>query len=208
MTPEEQKNVLARNLVTLRTGLGLKQTELAEKLNYTDKAVSKWERGESVPDVFVLAQIAALGKVNVDWLLCDHSADSTHLPKNTDFLHRLIIMICAMGIYALAVVFFTVWLIAFKSLVWQAFIWAFPVMMIVVIVLDSIWFHGRYNVLSVSALLWGLLVGIYVSFISYNLWPIFFIGVAGQPIIILTCYFFAKARKAKRKANADETGKQ
>ena len=57
---EELREIIAKNISDLRKKSGLTQIELAEKLNYSDKAVSKWERGDSVPDVGVLKQIADL----------------------------------------------------------------------------------------------------------------------------------------------------
>ena len=66
---EDPKEIIARNIVDLRRKNGMTQLELAEKLNYTDKAVSKWERGESIPDVAVLKTIADLFGVTVDYLL-------------------------------------------------------------------------------------------------------------------------------------------
>ena len=48
------KTIIAKNIVLLRTGERLTQAELAERLNYSDKAVSKWERGESLPDIAVI----------------------------------------------------------------------------------------------------------------------------------------------------------
>ena len=67
----ELKLVIAKNIAALRTARGMTQIELAEKLNYSDKAVSKWERGESIPDVLVLKQIADMHGVTVDYLLTD-----------------------------------------------------------------------------------------------------------------------------------------
>ena len=60
---EDLKVIFAQNLIALRKQMKLTQIELAEKINYSDKAVSKWERGESIPDVSVLMVIANLFNV-------------------------------------------------------------------------------------------------------------------------------------------------
>lgn len=73
---DELKSIVAENLKALRTSAGLTQGELANRLNYSDKAVSKWERGESLPDVQVLKQLADMYGVGVDYLL---SSDPTSL---------------------------------------------------------------------------------------------------------------------------------
>jgi len=64
------KNITA-SIAALRNASGMTQAELAEKLNYSDKAVSKWERGESLPDITVIKQFADLFGVTVDSLCCD-----------------------------------------------------------------------------------------------------------------------------------------
>ena len=66
---DENKRIVADNITALRTAKKLTQSQLAEMLNYSDKSVSKWERGDSVPDVFVLKKIADIFGVTVDWLL-------------------------------------------------------------------------------------------------------------------------------------------
>ena len=50
--------IVSKNLSDLRKRNGLTQAELAEKLNYSDKAVSKWEKGESLPGVEVLYKLS------------------------------------------------------------------------------------------------------------------------------------------------------
>ena len=74
---EDLKVTIAKNIQTLRKNTGLTQSGLAERLNYSDKAVSKWERGESLPDIAVLKEIADLFGVSVDYLL----SDSHDLPE-------------------------------------------------------------------------------------------------------------------------------
>ena len=63
---------IGKNIVRLRNAAHMTQAEFAEQLNYTDKAVSKWERGESVPDIVILKKIADQFSVTVDYLLEEH----------------------------------------------------------------------------------------------------------------------------------------
>ena len=75
----ELKQIIAKNIAKVRRAAGLTQLQLAEKLNYSDKAVSKWERAESMPDVLTLVQLAELFDITVNDLLLDPDA----LPENT-----------------------------------------------------------------------------------------------------------------------------
>ena len=57
MDDEKVKKRIGANIAYYRRRAGLTQAGLAEKLNYSDKAVSKWERGDSIPDVLTLIQM-------------------------------------------------------------------------------------------------------------------------------------------------------
>ena len=74
MNDEKLKKQIGINIANLRKRQGLTQAGLAEQVNYSDKAVSKWERGESVPDVLTLAHLAKLFGVSVNDLLSDPNA--------------------------------------------------------------------------------------------------------------------------------------
>ena len=63
------RKTVAKNIAQYRKAHHDTQLDLATKLNYSDKSVSKWERGESLPDVYILSQIAELYGVSVDFLL-------------------------------------------------------------------------------------------------------------------------------------------
>ena len=69
---ENLKLIIAKNITELRRAASMTQLDLAQKLNYSDKAVSKWERAESVPDISVLKSVAELFGVTVDHLITDH----------------------------------------------------------------------------------------------------------------------------------------
>lgn len=77
---EDIKSIFAKNLIQLRKQMKITQVEFAEKINYSDKAVSKWERGESIPDVAVLKSIGDFFGVTIDFLVTEHS-ESERLKK-------------------------------------------------------------------------------------------------------------------------------
>jgi transcriptional regulator with XRE-family HTH domain len=182
-----RKNI-AENIVALRLAAQMTQAELAEKLNYTDKAVSKWERAESVPDVFTLKQLADLFGVSIDYLLQQHKQKASVLNKEYIRTNRILItLICVVGVFFLATVVFVVgntWLPQLERF-WLAYIWAMPVSLIITLVFNSIWGKKRFNFLIISGLSWSILGAVYLSFFAQNYWLLFFIGIPGQIIIIL-----------------------
>lgn len=190
---DELKLIISENISTLRRNAEMTQADLAEKLNYTDKAVSKWERGESVPDISVLKDIADLYGVTVDYLLKADHEKAEPIPTQTK-KRRLSnrASITCMSILL-------VWLLATLAFVlvdvipvessahWLAFVYAIPLSMIVWLVFNSIWFNRRRNFLIISLLMWTLLASLHLTLVpaSINIWQIFVLGVPGQAIIIL-----------------------
>ena len=66
---QDLKVVIGKNISEYRKAAGLSQLEFAEKLNYSDKAISKWERGDSLPDIIILKQIADMFNITVNDLI-------------------------------------------------------------------------------------------------------------------------------------------
>ena len=191
---DELKNIIAENLQSLRRDAGMTQAALAEKLNYTDKAVSKWERGESVPDVAVLRDIADLFGVTVDYLLrSDHTeaceAMPIHSKKRRISNHASITCMSVILVWLLATfAFVLIDIIAPETKNhWLSFIYAVPVSMIVWLVFNSIWFNRRRNFLIISLLMWSVLGSFFLTLLPFgaNLWQIFGLGIPGQAIILL-----------------------
>lgn len=181
------RKCIAENIQTLRQAHSLTQAELAEQLSYTDKAVSKWERGESVPDVFTLKAISELFGVTVDYLFYPHSVDEVRPQKHIKSNHIIITLMSVAFVWFIATFVFVVgktWLPNVSRL-WLAYVVAVPVSIIIILIFNSIWGRSRYNYLIISLLCWTSIAAVYISFFSYNYWLLFFIGIPGQIIIIL-----------------------
>lgn len=191
---DDIKQIIAKNIIELRRRDGMTQAELAEKLSYTDKAVSKWERGASVPDISVLKNIAELFGVTVDYLITDEHPvipkkqnDETRKRRlrNRGFITGMSILL----VWLVAALAFVVIDFAAKDCThhWLAFLYAVPASMIVWLVLNSIWFDLRRNFIIISCLMWTLLIVFHITLLSFgfNPWLIYILGIPGQAIIIL-----------------------
>ena len=181
------KDIVSKNIVNLRTGNKMTQLELGEALSYSDKAVSKWERGEAVPDAYVLKKLSSLFAVSVDYLLCEHDEKEAKAVSPHRFDRRVISYISFFGIWTLAIgVFAGLWLAA-GAPQWLVFAYTLPVSLIDMIVLTAIWGKKKTNFYFISLLVWSILAAIYFTFWQYNWWPLFCIGVPAQVVIVL-CY--------------------
>ena len=195
----DYKRIVANNITELRKAVPLTQAELAEKLNYSDKAVSKWERGESIPDVIVLKQIADLFSVTVDYLLEEvHplKAEMQSVPRQLKKNRMLITgLSCALVFLIATVVFVAVGLALDGVRIWLAYVYSVPVCAILLIVFNSIWGKKKLNFLFISLLVWSVLASVFLTIGEAAYWPIFLIGIPGQTIILLWSGIRAKIFK-------------
>lgn len=192
---EKLKPIIAKNISDLRKEAGLTQIELAEKLNYSDKAVSKWERGDSVPDVAVLKGLADLFGVSVDYMLTDDHSAEPQKPIRRRASHLVISLLSMMIVWSVATVIYVIlgmvpWIEEPLTKTWIVYVYAIPVSAIVLIVFNSIWGNRRLNYLFISVLVWSVFIALYLTLLLLNvsgthLWLILLLGIPAQIIIIL-----------------------
>lgn len=211
MDLEKLKRQIGINIATQRKHAGLTQAGLAEKLNYSDKAVSKWERGESIPDALTLIQLAELFQISVDDLLSDPNA----LPGNPGSLEKAMSQVSEKALkrkanknVILGLSSTLVWFVALLIFVvissfdlpysWIAFFYAVPVNAIVLLSLRSAWHDFRWNRILISFIVWGFLVSIYATlmvFLRFNMWKLFLLGIPGEIAIFLWFRLFRPGKE-------------
>lgn len=186
---EDLKLIIAKNITNLRLEHGYTQFQLATILNYSDKAISKWERAESIPDITVLKEIADLFGVTVDYLLTlEHTSEQVIVTKENKISRSVIILLSLMLVWLIAtLVFVTINLININDYAWLTFIYAIPVTSIVWLVLNTIWKNKKFNYFIISLLMWSTILSIHLSTIEIfdKSWLIYVLGAPGQIIILL-----------------------
>jgi len=185
----ELKLIVASNIINLRAGAGLTQAQLGEKLNYSDKSISKWERGEAIPDAYVLLQMAEIFGVSVDFILSSHDsweppAEEEEIPSPT-YSVNAIIAIAVLGVMTVALaVFVTLW--ALDILEWRIFPVGFTVAVITYLVLDCVFRHARHLEGSLMVLELCLLLDVFFL-APGSPWQIFLLVI---PTYVITALSF------------------
>ncbi len=186
------KSTVAKNITELRILNNMTQMELAEKLNYSDKTISKWERAESSPDISVLVEIADLFGVTLDYLVKTENIENSvieHKTKETKYNHRAVSYIAEGAGWVVAIFAFIVTTLILNQMTfqWLYFVYALPIVLVVKLIFNSIWFNPRHNYLIISALMWSILASIHITFLYFkvNVALMYLLGVAGQIVIIL-----------------------
>lgn len=185
------KEIIAKNLANLRKNKKITQTELAEKFGYSDKAISKWENGDTLPDIQTLYQLCEFYNVTLDFLVSEQSFDEkikyiNHLNKRVIINNSLIELLYCSFVWILAVIIY-VYLYTFSEInYWQIFMWAIPATAIVMLLFTKVWKQKLYTFIVRSLFFWTLVTACYVQFIEYNIWPLFFLMIPIQVALILT----------------------
>ncbi|MCD8308996.1 MAG: helix-turn-helix domain-containing protein [Clostridia bacterium] len=195
---EDVKDIIAANLVRFRNKAGLTQLQLAEMLNYSDKAVSKWERAESIPDIRVLMQIAGIYNIKLDDLVTKPKEKEVkpvlHKTKKRLLITALSVVLVwfiATGIFALLC------FIPEVDYEYFVFIAATFATSVVLVVFSAVWGNRITNAISSSLVVWTLAANIFVLMETFtnipNLWLIF---VAASPfeVLVILWFFFRKVK--------------
>jgi transcriptional regulator with XRE-family HTH domain len=200
----KQQELLAKNLVYYRKASGLTQLELAEKFNYSDKSISKWERGEGFPDVFVLKSLADFYGITVDdFYLEEHKKISV---KHNQKRKQIFIRLLSIGI-GMLVTFLTFFLLdtllpkdaAFKP--WLVFIYGLVVCSIIWLVWEFIYHKRLIRMFAVSSLVWTSALAIFLTFLIVMNLPLYFIFIVAIPLQILEILWYFFRRKKNKTGN-------
>ena len=176
------RKTVAKNIAQYRKAHHDTQLDLATKLNYSDKSVSKWERGESLPDVYILSQIAELYGVSVSALIGEIQPPKESKPH----YHMFILLLSLALTMAVATLLFSMFMICKVDYpAWTFFVYALPVCSIICIVFTSLWWGILWQGVSVSALIWTLGLSLYLSFELENVSLIFLVCAALQVLTLL-----------------------
>lgn len=197
---ENLKSIIAENITFYRKSAKITQQELAEKLNYSDKSVSKWERGEGVPDIYILKQIADLFGVTVNDLIEKRKEKRisirARLTKN-----KIIICLLSIGlVWLVATIIHSILEMASvdKFIITLTYLYSFPISFLIVFIFNKIWYKNNYvGPISLSLLFWSGMISFFITIKDYieHMNVIFFIGIPFQILIILWYLMDRKKQK-------------
>ena len=218
---EENKDmnaIIGNNLLKLRKNMKLTQMEVAERFNYSDKSISKWEKGESLPSVEVLCELAQFYNVTLDDLTKENENPQILENKNQEkqattrtprmFSTRLMVTLLSVGaVWLLATILFVVLKLCLNINYFMSFMWASVASCVVLIVFNSIWGRMRFLFPILTVLLWLLLASLQLQILiptNINIWPVYFLGLPLQILIILWGAMVKKPKGYYKKKKAEK----
>lgn len=180
---------ISTNLIKLRKHKKMTQMELAEKFNFSDKTISKWETGESLPSIEILAKLCEFYGVKLDDLTnenlsFDLKTNGSINKQNNG--NKIIISLLAISlVWMVATITYVYAQILEGQSLWMSFIWAIPISFVLCIIFNGIWGKRKYTFVFISLLIWSVIASFYLQFLQFNLWVIFVLGIPAQTSIIL-----------------------
>lgn len=189
------KQIIAKNLINLRKRSGLTQNELAQRINYSDNAVSRWERGELAPSVEVLQSIAEVYDVEIDILLKENIDTIINKDSKKQMAHKLAtILLFVSIIWCLVTVIYIYSYRIFNVNMWLLFCWAVPISCLILLPFNDYWGKYIYKFVILSVFVWTILACFYLQFLKYNLWLIFIVGIPAQIALVIWAFIKPKTK--------------
>ncbi|MBQ8451783.1 MAG: helix-turn-helix transcriptional regulator [Clostridia bacterium] len=192
--------IVAENITKLRKNKGLTQTQFAEKINYSDNTVSRWEHGEISPSLETLEQISSLFNVSIDYLVHEHISDETiqmGLPLTRKVKHLQTTLMLVALIWLVAIIAYFHAITFFKVNIWTVFVWAVPASCIAMLTYSKYAVHRAYFFVFASIAIWTMLTALYIQFLSYNLFLIFIIGIPLEYLLAIWTFVRPKPKRKK-----------
>ena len=189
---EDLKKVISQNLIELRKRKKYTQADLAEILQYSDKAISKWEKGESLPDIEVLYQICNLYGVTLDYLTHEgnYEEKQDYVKKDTTVVNKIIITLLSVSLIWFMVLIVYVYAFVLNVLnLWILYVWGVRASALLILIFNSIWGKRKFKFVILTVLTWSFLASIFLQFVylemSYQVWAVFLLGIPAQIAIML-----------------------
>ena len=189
MQDTELKSIVAKNITALRTKNKMTQLELGTALSYSDKAVSKWERAEGIPDAYVLLKMSEIFGCSVDYLLHEHVEKEAFPKQKHSVNHVVVSLISLLGVWTAAALSFIIMYLA--GFVYPLiFAYALVASLILLTVFNSLWGKRIGGFVIISALVWSILAAVYLIFLyaGKNYWQLLLLGIPSQ-LIVLLCFY-------------------
>lgn len=194
----ELEKIVAANITELRKSKQWTQLKLAEKLNYSDKSISKWERGDGIPDLKTLCKMAELFSVSLDFFVTDGASEQLKkyaAPKEEKGYRLVISLLIIVGFWTAATAFY-IYSMMYKSInAWTLFIWPVPLSFAIMYRFNIKWGKKWLGLVCSSGFCWTLLAAFYLQFLSYNFWLLFVVGIPIQAALVLWWIVVVKYKK-------------
>lgn len=201
---ENVKKTVSQNLIRLRKENNLTQAELAKLINYSDKAISRWETGEVVPDLETIYSLSEVFGVPVSEIIEEPRAEDKFKDRAekkdesrtiSQKILSQIFLLCE--IWLIITVVFVYLKLSRQTTLWQLFVWGVPASAM------ALWIYNRRSNSNIllficsTVFTWSFITCVFLHLLDSNPWYMFFIGLPIQGLLIIR-YIFNYKQSLKR----------
>ncbi len=200
MEEKDLREIVTENLIRYRKTNNYTQASLAEKINYSDKAVSKWERGESIPDLYTLAVLAEVYGITINDLVSKETIKKPVIKKNSK-TRKIITILAFLLVWLVATIAYLLPFIFTESnLLWLSFVYAIPISTIVLLVFSALWGSQKTNFLCITLLIIGIILSITITMhFVYNNPKSWLLFIAFAPLELINIFWFLLRKEKHNK---------
>ena len=193
------REIIAGNIIALRKQQGLTQLDLAKQVNYSDKAVSRWEKGEVVPDVETLQKISEVLSVPLEYLLQEHNSENADVEQRYILRNEIAFKIMTvLAVWIVATMVFVLSEIYYDYINWKIYVWAVPISCIALLYLNRKEKNRLAALILNTLLCWSLITCFFIQFFDYQAWIMYIVGIPIQAAVIIS-YLSKRPHRTKRK---------
>lgn len=201
---ENIREIISNNITNLRKQNNMTQLDLAKRVNFSDKAVSRWEKGEVLPDVETLYSLAEIFNVPISCIIENKENFKPKIKKPTakEVLSQ-VLTICE--IWIIITVVFAYHNITRGKIWWELFAWGVPATAFFLLFLNRKRDDNISKFVYGTILVWSFLICVFLHFLNAMPWYIFVIGIPLQGMLIIRNLFnykqesIIKTKKSKIK---------
>lgn len=199
---DDLREIIPQNIINLRKANHLTQIELAKKINYSDKAISRWEKGEVLPDIETIQKLSEIFNVPISAILekqNDLSKSKLTKPSKQEILSHSFIL-CE--IWTIISVIYAYLNISQSYNLWQIFLWGIPATALILLVLNRKRKHNITSFIYSTILTWSSITCLFLHMLKFCPWYIFILGVPIQGMLVVRYLFNYKQKpllKSKRR---------
>lgn len=217
----DEKDIIAKNIIYYRKKMNLSQLELSEKLNYSNKNISKWEKGETTPSIFTLKRLAEIFEISLDELVGSLASEKetaieskkpqklksskTKMKLSAKILfllmaNAILIVLSCVAIYVLSLLGVT----AFNK--WLTLLYVIPLSSLSVFIFIAC-VKKRADIISISISGWSFALCIYLTLKNISAIGYVFFLMGGLQILTLTIMLiingYVKNKEKERKTKSE-----
>ena len=180
------REIVCSSLIKIRKQHNLTQVELSNKINYSDNAISRWEKGDVLPSLEILQTLASFYGVEISYFIEEHPDEQTKILNSKKRVLYWGIFSCAiLAVWTICALLFLIIFNNKGEYYYMVFVWGVPITALTVRTIVKYYFKNKLALLTNSIFVWTTLAAIYFEWLELNLWQVFLIGMPIQIMLIL-----------------------